>query len=80
MTTKIIPAQTIKSCDECGTVMNKTTAIRDASLQLAKNTLDLNNQPVGRNTQSFDLCDTCFSKLITTIQALGGGLINASIT
>lgn len=67
MTTRTIPAQTIKTCDCCGAEMTAVTAREDGQLVLKRNGLDMHGHAVADATMRWDLCDTCVHLAARTI-------------
>ena len=60
MAIKTIPAQTIKTCDCCGVVMDRrTTARQEGALTLKAHALDMQGAAFADATRKFDLCDSC---------------------
>lgn len=67
MSTKSIPAQTIKTCDCCGVVMDSKTARQDGGLVLKADALDMHGIAVADASRRIDLCDTCLYVVGTAI-------------
>lgn len=63
MSTKTIPAQTIKTCDCCDTVMNGKTARQEGALILKAHALDMQGHACADATRKLDLCDRCLYKV-----------------
>lgn len=59
MSTKTIPAQTIKTCDCCGVVMNGNNSRQSGALVLRADALDMQGSPCADATRKMDLCDSC---------------------
>lgn len=59
MSTKTIPAQTIKTCDACGVVMDGRNSRQDGALTLKAHALDMQGSPCADATRKLDLCDVC---------------------
>lgn len=59
MSTKTIPAQTIKTCDGCGVTMDAQNSRQEGKLTLNANVLDMYGHACAAATRKFDLCDSC---------------------
>ncbi len=60
MSTKTIPAQTIKTCDCCNSVLSYSTNHRQSgALHLKRDLLDMQGAPCASGAVSLDLCDDC---------------------
>lgn len=59
MAVKTIPAQTIKTCDCCGVVIDRGNSRKDASITLRSHALDMQGSPCADATRNLDLCDAC---------------------
>lgn len=59
MATKIIPAQTIKTCDCCGCEINSKTSRKDGKLTLKMDALDMHGHACADGSRVLDLCDSC---------------------
>lgn len=59
MSTKTIPAQTIKTCDCCDVVMDGRNSRQDGTLMLKAHALDMQGSPCADATRKLDLCDSC---------------------
>ena len=69
MSTKTIPAQTIKTCDCCGIVMNGNNSRQDGALVLKAHALDMQGSPCADATRKLDLCDSCLYDVGKAIDA-----------
>ena len=70
MSTKIIPAQTIKTCDCCGVVMGGGNSRREGALVLKAHALDMQGAQYADATRQLDLCDPCLYDVGTAIDAV----------
>lgn len=68
MSTKVIPAQNVTTCDACGVVCTPATSRYGAALQLKRLGLDHQGSIVGDASFHADLCDKC---LYVVEKALG---------
>lgn len=59
MSMKIIPSQTIMTCDGCGVVMDARNSRQDGALTLKAHALDMHGSPCADATKKLDLCDSC---------------------
>lgn len=59
MSTKTIPAQTIKTCDCCSVVMSNGNSRQEGALVLKAHALDMQGAPCADATRKLDLCDSC---------------------
>lgn len=59
MSTKIIPAQTINTCDSCGVVIDGRNARQEGALTIKAHALDMYGNPCADATRKLDLCDGC---------------------
>lgn len=59
MSTKTIPAQTIKTCDCCGIVVDRKNGRQEGGLVLKAHALDMQGSPCADATRKLDLCDRC---------------------
>lgn len=59
MSTKTIPAQTIKTCDCCGVTMDGQNSRQEGKMTLSANTLHMHDHACADATHKFDLCDSC---------------------
>ena len=77
MSTKTIPAQTVKICDCCQVVMDQRTARQEGGLTLKASALDMQGSPCVDATRKLDLCDSCLyavgKSIDTAIAAQQGG-------
>jgi hypothetical protein len=72
MAVKTIPAQTIKTCDCCGTVMDGRTSRQEGGLTLTAHALDMQGAPCADATRKLDLCDSCLYAVTKAVDhALG---------
>ena len=72
MSTKTIPAQTIKTCDCCGVVMDGRNSRQEGALVLKAHALDMQGARCADATRKLDLCDSCLydvSKAVDTAMA-----------
>lgn len=72
MSTKTIPAQTIKTCDCCGVVIDGRNSRQEGALVLKAHVLDMLGAPCADATRKLDLCDSCLydvSKAVDTAMA-----------
>ena len=69
MSTKIIPAQTIKTCDCCGVTMDRRNSRHEGKLTLNAYALDMQGSPCADATRKLDLCDSCLYKVEKAIDA-----------
>ena len=69
MSTKIIPAQTIKTCDCCGVTMDRNNSRQEGKLTLNAHALDMQGSPCADATRKLDLCDSCLYKVGKAIDA-----------
>ena len=67
MSTKIIPAQTIKTCDSCGVVIDGRNARQDGALTIKAHALDMYGNPCSDATRKLDLCDGCLFQVAKAI-------------
>ena len=70
MTTKTIPAQTIKVCDCCDVIMNRENSRQDGGLILKADVLDMHGHAVASETRKLDLCDSCLHDMEKGIGAV----------
>ena len=59
MSTKTIPAQTIKTCDCCSVTMDGQNSRQEGKLTLNAHALDMHGHACADATRKFDLCDPC---------------------
>ena len=59
MSTKTIPAQTIKTCDCCSVTMDGQNSRQEGKLTLHAHALDMHGHACADATRKFDLCDSC---------------------
>lgn len=59
MSTKTIPAQTIKTCDCCGVTMTAQNSRQEGKLTLNAHALDMHGHACADATRKLDLCDSC---------------------
>jgi len=59
MSTKTIPAQTIKTCDCCGVTIDRQNSRQEGKLTLNAHALDMQGSPCADATRKLDLCDSC---------------------
>lgn len=69
MSTKIIPAQTIKTCDSCGVVIDGRNARQEGALTIKAHALDMYGDPCADATRKLDLCDGCLFQVAKAIDA-----------
>ena len=69
MSTKTIPAQTIKTCDCCGVVMDGRNSRQEGALVLKAHALDMQGAPCADATRKLDLCDSCLHDVGNAIDA-----------
>lgn len=69
MSTKTIPAQTIKTCDRCGVTMDQGNSRQEGKLTLNAHALDMHGHACADATRKFDLCDSCLYKVGKAIDA-----------
>jgi hypothetical protein len=67
MTTKIIPAERVTTCDRCGLKCTPDNRREDAVLRIERAYLE-GQSVVGGNNLSYDLCDRCLSRLLPVIE------------
>lgn len=75
MSTKTIPAHTIKTCDCCGSVMDSRNSVKEGGLVLKAHALDMQGSPCADATRRLDLCDSCLNdvaKAVDTVIASKG--------
>ena len=75
MSSKTIPAQTIKTCDCCGVVMDGRNSVKEGGLVLKAHALDTQGSPCADATRRLDLCDSCLydvAKAVDAVIALKG--------
>ena len=70
MSTKTIPAQTIKTCDCCGVVMDRMNSRQEGALVLKAHALDMQGAQCADATRKLDLCDPCLYDVGTAIDAV----------
>ena len=70
MSTKTIPAQTIKTCDCCGVVMDGGNSRQEGALVLKAHALDMQGAQCADATRKLDLCDPCLYDVGTAIDAV----------
>lgn len=63
MSTKTIPAQVIKTCDCCESVMDHRNARQDAKLTLKFDVLDMQGSACAQGGSTLDLCDSCLHSI-----------------
>lgn len=73
MSTKTIPAQTIKTCDCCGVVMSRNNSRQEGALTLKANMLDMQGSACADASRKLDLCDAC---LYDVEKALDAAIVN----
>lgn len=69
MSTKTIPAQTIKTCDCCQAVMNHGNSRQSGHLTLKSDVLDMQGSACADATRKLDLCDSCLYDVAKAIDA-----------
>jgi hypothetical protein len=69
MSTKTIPAQTIKTCDCCQVEMDRCNSHQDGALVLKAHALDTQGSPCADATRKLDLCDSCLYRVEKAIDA-----------
>lgn len=69
MSTKTIPAQTIKYCDCCGVEMDRQSSRQEGLLTLKAHALDMQGSPCADATRRLDLCDSCLCGIGKAIDA-----------
>jgi hypothetical protein len=69
VSTKIIPAQVIKTCDCCSKTMDSGNSRQDGRLILHAHALDMQGSPCADATRKLDLCDSCLYKVGSAIDA-----------
>lgn len=69
MSTKTIPAQTIKTCDCCQVVIGAQNSRKEGCLTLKANALDMQGAPCADATRKLDLCDSCLYDVAKAIDA-----------
>ncbi len=69
MSTKNIPAQTIKTCDACQCAMDGRNSRENGGLHLKRDALDFQGSPCADASVRLDLCDSCLHKVATAINA-----------
>lgn len=69
MSTKTIPAQTIKTCDCCGTTINRNNSRQEGGLTLKAHALDMQGAACADATRNLDLCDSCLYAVGKAIDA-----------
>ncbi len=69
MSKKIIPAQTIMTCDGCGVVMDARNSRQDGGLTLRAHALDMQGSQCADATRKLDLCDSCLYAVGKAIDA-----------
>lgn len=67
MSTKTIPAQTIKTCDSCGTVMTSKNSRQAGLLKLRLHVLDMQGSACADGSRELDLCDECLYHVTKSI-------------
>lgn len=70
MSTKTIPAKTIKTCDCCGSVMDSRNSVKDGGLVLKAHALDMHGAPCADATRQLDLCDSCLYDVTKAVDAV----------
>lgn len=63
MSTKVIPAQSVTTCDACGVVCTGGNRRHGAALHLKRDGLDYSGTPVGDASFQADLCDMCLGRV-----------------
>ena len=69
MSTKTIPAQTIKTCDCCQVVIDGSNSRQEGHLTLKAHALDMQGSPCADATRELDLCDSCLYHVGKAIDA-----------
>lgn len=69
MSTKTVPARTIKTCDGCGVVMDSGNSRQEGLLTLKAHALDMQGAPCADATKKLDLCDSCLYAVGKAIDA-----------
>lgn len=69
MSIKTIPAQTIKTCDYCGVVMDGKNSSQEGALHLKAHALDWQGMPCADASRKLDLCNDCLFKVGKAIDA-----------
>ena len=69
MSTKTIPAQTIKTCDCCSVTMNGQNSRQEGKLTLNAHALDMYGHACADATRKFDLCDSCLFDVAKAIDS-----------
>ena len=70
MSTKTIPAQTIKTCDCCGVTMGGLNSRQEGKLTLNAHALDMYGHACADATRKLDLCDACLSDVTKAIDSV----------
>ena len=68
MSTKTIPAQTIKTCDRCGVSMDSNNSRQEGKLTVNAHALDMHGHACADATRKFDLCDSCLHVVAKAIE------------
>ena len=69
MSTKTIPAQTIKTCDCCSVTMDGQNSRQEGKLTLNAHDLDMHGHARADATRKFDLCDSCLFDVAKAIDS-----------
>lgn len=69
MSTKTIPAQTIKICDRCETEMKGLNCVKEGCLTLKMHALDMQGAACADATRKIDLCDSCLYHIAKALDA-----------
>ena len=69
MSTKTIPAQTIKTCDCCSVMMDGQNSRQEGKLTLNAYALDMYGHACADATRKFDLCDSCLFDVAKAIDS-----------
>lgn len=67
MSTKTIPAQTIKVCDCCGATMDRKNSRQEGELIIKAYALDMHGHAVADAGRKMDLCDSCLHRVTKAI-------------
>lgn len=70
MSTKTIPAQTIKTCDCCGVTIDPQNSRQEGKLTLNVHALDMHGHACADATRKLDLCDSCLYKVAKAIDSV----------
>lgn len=70
MSTKTIPAQTIKTCDCCDVVIDKRNGVQEGGITIKAHALDMQGSPCADATRKMDLCDRCLYDVGKAVDAV----------